>query len=65
VVVVHPDEEPAALSFRNIPRSAVLTPSEVGLTELLWARRVLISKQALEQLVASLEASPRTREAVA
>ena len=62
VVVVHPDEEPAALSFRNIPRSAVLTPSEVGLTELLWARRVLISKLALAELVHALESAPKQTE---
>ncbi len=62
VVVVHPDEEPAALSFRNIPRSAVLTPSEVGLTELLWARRVLVSKLALADLVTALESAPKQTE---
>ena len=62
VVVVHPDEESAALSFRNIPRSAVLTPSEVGLTELLWARRVLVSKLALADLVTALESAPKQTE---
>ncbi len=65
VVVVHPDEESAALSFRNIPRSAVLTPSEVGLTELLWARRVLVSKLALEELIKSLESAPRKDQVTA
>ena len=59
VVVVSPEEESAALSFRNIPRSAVLTPTEVGVTELLWARRVLVSKQALEEIVATLESAKK------
>ena len=62
IVVVHSDEEFAALSFRNIPRSAVLTPSEVGLTELLWARRLLVSKLALEELVAALQSAPHSSE---
>ncbi len=55
VVVVSSEEESAALSFRNIPRSAVLTPTEVGVTDLLWARRVLVSTQALEEIVATLQ----------
>ena len=55
VVVVGSEEEAAALSFRNIPRSAVLTPTEVDLTSLLWARRLLISTTALDELSAALE----------
>lgn len=65
VVVVGTEEEAAALSFRNIPRSAVLTPTEVGLTELLWARRVLISTTALDELSASLDASKQKDEVTA
>jgi large subunit ribosomal protein L4 len=65
VVVVGSEEEAAALSFRNIPRSAVLTPTEVGLTELLWARRVLISTTALDELSASLDASKQKDEVTA
>jgi ribosomal protein L4 len=64
-VVVGSEEEAAALSFRNIPRSAVLTPTEVGLTELLWARRVLISTTALDELSASLDASKQKDEVTA
>ena len=55
VVVVGSEEEAAALSFRNIPRSAVLTPTEVDLTSLLWARRLLISTAALDELSAALD----------
>ena len=65
VVVVGTEEEAAALSFRNIPRSAVLTPNEVGLTELLWARRLLISTTALDELSASLDASKQKDEVTA
>jgi len=65
VVVVGTEEEAAALSFRNIPRSAVLTPTEVGLTELLWARRLLISTTALDELSASLDASKQKDEVTA
>ncbi|MEY4226985.1 MAG: ribosomal protein, partial [Actinomycetota bacterium] len=63
VVVVQPDEEAAALSFRNLPRSAVLTPAEVGVGDLLWARRLLVSKAALEEIVRTL--GPAAKEAVA
>lgn len=65
VVVVAPEEEAAGLSFRNVPRSAVLTPSEVGVTDLLWARRLLVSQQALEQIVASLSGAPAKDEVTA
>ena len=65
VVVVGSEEEAAALSVRNIPRSAVLTPTEVGLTELLWARRLLISTTALDELSASLDSSKQKDEVTA
>jgi len=65
VVVVGTEEEAAALSFRNIPRSSVLTPTEVGLTELLWARRLLISTTALDELSASLDSSKQKDEVTA
>ena len=65
VVVVGSEEEAAALSFRNIPRSAVLTPTEVGLTELLWARRLLISTTALDELSASHDSSKQKDEVTA
>ena len=65
VVVVGSEEEAAALSFRNNPRSAVLTPTEVGLTELLWARRLLISTTALDELSASLDSSKQKDEVTA
>ena len=65
VVVVGSEEEAAALSFRNIPRSAVLTPTEVDLTSLLWARRLLISTTALDELSAALDGSREKAEVAA
>ena len=63
MVVVQPDEEAAALSFRNLPRSAVLTPAEVSVGDLLWARRLLVSEAALAEIVRIL--GPAAKEAVA
>ena len=65
VVVVGSEEEAAALSFRNIPRSAVLTPSEVDLTSLLWAQRLLVSETALAELTAALDGAREKAEVAA
>jgi large subunit ribosomal protein L4 len=51
-VVLAPEESAAALSFRNLKRVAVLTPENVGVTDLLGAARLLISEAALEALTA-------------
>lgn len=47
VVVVGPTEQAAALSFRNLPRSLVLTPFELEVTDVLWAQSLLVSDAAL------------------
>jgi large subunit ribosomal protein L4 len=47
VVVVDAAEDLAALSFRNLPRTVVLTPHEVEVADLLWARSLLVSEAAL------------------
>ncbi len=52
LVVLSPDDADAALSFRNLKRVAVLTPENVGVTDLLGAARLLISEGALEALSA-------------
>jgi large subunit ribosomal protein L4 len=65
VVVVGSEEEAAALSFRNIPRSAVLTPTEVDLTSLLWAQRLLLSETALAELTAALDGAREKAEVAA
>jgi large subunit ribosomal protein L4 len=50
LVVLSPAESDAALSFRNIPRVAVLTPENVGVTDLLGAASLLVSEEALQAL---------------
>ncbi len=52
LVVLAPEESSAALSFRNLARVAVLTPENVGVTDLLGAARMLVSEGALEALTA-------------
>jgi large subunit ribosomal protein L4 len=58
LVVLGPEETATALSFRNLARVAVLTPEQVGVTDLLGAARLLVSEQALEALTART-AKPR------
>jgi len=43
-------EETLVKSFRNLPRVRVITPSAVGVTELVWAGSVLVTEDALELL---------------
>ena len=62
LVVLAPEERGAALSFRNLERVAVLTPENVGVSDLLGAAALLVSEAALEQLTART-AAPRAREA--
>ena len=48
--MIHEDELAAAMSFRNFERTIVATGSDIGVTELLWARSLLISSAALSEL---------------
>jgi large subunit ribosomal protein L4 len=50
VVVAEPEEQTFIKSFRNIVRSLVLEPSELEVGALVWARSVLVSEAALEQV---------------
>ncbi len=52
-------EGDAALSFRNLARVAVLTPQAVGVSDLLRAAAVIVSKPAIEGLVARTGATRR------
>jgi large subunit ribosomal protein L4 len=52
LVVLAPGESDAALSFRNLARVAVLTPENVGVTDVLGAAQLLVSQQALDALTA-------------
>src|SRR5262249_14688445 len=50
LVVVTEDEDVAAKSFRNLDRAAVTVPGELEVNQIVWARALLISEQALEQV---------------
>ena len=47
VVVLNDDEANAAKSFRNIPRVAVIAPSELEVGAVVWARSLIVSEAAL------------------
>jgi len=47
LVVATEEEETLIKSFRNLPRSLVTVPSELEVSEVVWARSVLISEAAL------------------
>jgi len=65
LVVLAPEESNAALSFRNIPRVAVLTPENVGVTDLLGAASLLVSQDALSALTQRTGKPRSAEEAVA
>jgi large subunit ribosomal protein L4 len=48
VVVAGDDEKNVSKSFRNLDRAVVVTPSELEVAALVWARSVLITQGALE-----------------
>jgi ribosomal protein L4 len=53
LVVVAADEEvDLAKSFRNLDRVAVVTPGELEVAAVVWARSLLVSQGALEALEA-------------
>jgi large subunit ribosomal protein L4 len=47
VVVLNGDEVHAALSFRNLPRVAIVTPADLEVTAVVWARSLVVSEAAL------------------
>jgi large subunit ribosomal protein L4 len=61
LVVLAAQESDAALSFRNLKRVAVLTATDVGVTDLLGAASLLVSQSALDELSARA-AKPVARE---
>ena len=48
LLVISEDQEVVAKSFRNLEGVLVTVPSELRVTEVVWARSVLISESALE-----------------
>jgi large subunit ribosomal protein L4 len=47
LVVLLEDEVTAAKSFRNLPETALTTPSELEVAAVVWARSLLVSEAAL------------------
>jgi large subunit ribosomal protein L4 len=52
VVVVTLDEQNVSKSFRNIDRVVVTTPDQLEVAALVWARSVLVTQEALQQVQA-------------
>jgi large subunit ribosomal protein L4 len=52
VLVVADEEEAIEKSFRNLERVAVVTPSELEVAAVVWARSLLVSQAALADLQA-------------
>jgi large subunit ribosomal protein L4 len=48
LIVVHEEEEALAKSFRNLDRVVVTVPSELEVTQVVWARSLVVSQAALE-----------------
>jgi large subunit ribosomal protein L4 len=48
IVVAQEDQEAIVKSFRNLDGVQVVTPSEVEISALVWARSLLVSEAALE-----------------
>ncbi len=47
VIVLNEDEVNAAKSFRNLPRVALVTPADLEVTAVVWARSLVVSEAAL------------------
>jgi large subunit ribosomal protein L4 len=62
LLVLTAEESDAALSFRNLARVAVLTPENVGVTELLGAASVVVSEPALQALTERASRSGKSVE---
>jgi large subunit ribosomal protein L4 len=47
LVIARSDEEPLIKSFRNLEKTVVTVPSELDVSQVVWARSVLVSEGAL------------------
>ena len=50
LVVVQEDQEAVIKSFRNLDRVLVITPDELEVAAILWARSLLVTEPALEDV---------------
>ena len=51
VVIALAEEETAAKSFRNLERVAVISPAELEVGAVVWARSLVITEAALDEVV--------------
>jgi large subunit ribosomal protein L4 len=51
VVVAGDDEQNVTRSFRNLERAVVVTPAELEVAALVWARSVLVTQDALQAVL--------------
>ena len=61
VVVAQPEEQAVVKSFRNLERVLVTVPSELDVTELVWARSLLVTQAALPLVEARAGAATEDR----
>ena len=47
LVIARSDEETLIKSFRNLPKTAITPPSELEVSQVVWARSVLVTEGAL------------------
>jgi large subunit ribosomal protein L4 len=50
LVVAQPEEEALIKSFRNLDRVVITVPSELEVQHVVWARSLLVTEPALEQV---------------
>ena len=50
LVIAQPEEEALIKSFRNLAKTLVTVPSELEIAQVVWARAVLVSEGALEDV---------------
>jgi large subunit ribosomal protein L4 len=50
LVVVREDDDAVIKSFRNLERVLVITPAELEVAAVVWARSLLVSESALEEV---------------
>jgi large subunit ribosomal protein L4 len=50
LVVAQPEEESLIKSFRNLERVLVTVPGELEVSQVVWARALLVTESALEQV---------------
>jgi ribosomal protein L4 len=50
LLVVREDDEHVIKSFRNLQRVLVITPDELEVAAIVWARSLLVTEPALEEV---------------